>query len=509
MDTNRMRRYGRSTVFALLIILALCVTAAGAATLEVNPALKVTKTFAIATTTAPALAACPDGYVCLTDAEATTQFGTYSRYSDAICGYGQNTATLAAVAQVPKYCVKRSENQYPALCPEGCTCMAEPAAKEKFGVYTRCGTTPCYTVVTGSAQVNAYCFRQGITPTTPVVTCPEGCNCISEVTAKEKGGSWLRCSADICGYEQSSAAGVVVVNMPKYCMKQQETTPVCPSGCSCLSEADAKLKGLTTKCNPNEEPCGYQNIAATANTQGYRIALYCYNTGITVTPTPQTCPDGCYCISETDAKAKFGSFNYTRCSETVCGYDQAVTSTYAEPRYCFRPRVTVTPTPSVCPQGCLCLTDAAAKDKGLAACGGVRTFCGYNENKQSEYCFGQPPSTTCVYDYQKETCTGTCPLTGEACQLNTVNHDPTTGKVTYAECHCKGACVLDANNRCSGTCPDGGQCTSTVTKDDSGKEKTSCACSLSGTESPTPVPTQQPGFFDSIGSFFSRLFGRK
>jgi hypothetical protein len=117
--------------------------------------------------------------------------------------------------------------------------MFESAAKEKFGNYERCSPTSCYSVVTGSAMVNAYCFRQ--TVVSPV-TCPSGCNCISDATAKAKGGNWARCSADICGYEQSTATLAAVVQFPKYCMKQQST--VCPDGCSCILEEDAKQKEL-------------------------------------------------------------------------------------------------------------------------------------------------------------------------------------------------------------------------------------------------------------------------
>jgi hypothetical protein len=651
-----MSGYCRSITLAivLIVLLCVCVSVAGAASLDISPVYKTTLTYQIATT-APPLATCPAGYVCLSDANAKARYGTFTRYSDAVCGYEQNTATLAAVVQVPQYCVHQSQPQNPTVCDAGCTCMAESAAKEKFGVYTRCSETPCYSAVTGAAQVNAYCFRQGTVTTTPIpATCPEGCSCISEATAKAKGGTWSRCLQDICGYEQSTATVAAVVNVPKYCMKQQETPTVCPEGCSCISEADAKLKELG-KCDASENPCGYQTAATAATNAAGRIPLYCYKAGITVTPTQQVCPDGCGCMNEADAKGKFGSGNYTRCSEKVCGYDQTATSANSMPRYCFKPLVTVTPTLSVCPQGCLCTTDEIAKEKGLTGCRGTRTACGYNENKQPQYCFEQVPSTTCVWDYQKNTCTGTCQqgnscgliasskdasgkidyaicgctgqptgqcmfdtvkqtctgtcqsgascaivgknvdektgaitvvcgcpqqsscsynydkdacvgtctLTGDTCQLNTIYRDPATGKVTYAECHCKGSgevtqipvsqpctcnpaggsctgtcadgkictitaatpdnagknvcsscgcretCVLDANNRCSGTCQQGGQCTSTVTKDDSGQEKVSCGCSGMVTQPTSPVVTRAPNIFESIGSFFSKLFGGK
>jgi hypothetical protein len=72
-------------------------------------------------------------------------------------------------------------------------------------------------------------------------------------------------------------------------MKQKETTPLCPDGCSCIPEPDAKLKGLTIKCDEKENPCGYPGVGTTADFAPTRISLYCYKTGITVTPSTQVC----------------------------------------------------------------------------------------------------------------------------------------------------------------------------------------------------------------------------
>jgi hypothetical protein len=774
----------------IVIILALCVAAAGAATVNTN--LVVSKaTLQIATITPQVYATCPTGYECMTEADATSQLGTYTKYSDAICGYKQSTATFTAVVRTPQYCVKKVENQYPAICPEGCSCMMESDAKEKFqGNYKQCSDQPCYTVVTGSAQLKAYCFRQGTT--TPV--CPEGCSCISDATATAKGGTWTRCSDTVCGYEPGTATLAAVVQVPKFCMKQvtttpvcpegcvcitkamaqdrygdftqcssdicgyaqdqtpeycikqasttptcpegcvclsdekaherygtytrctadvcgkeiiqpvgaapysvpqycvkQGSTPVCPEGCACISDEDAKLKGLTDRCDNSQTPCGYRTSDATATTAAQRIPLYCYKIPTTTT-TPQVCPQGCYCLQVAEADLKFGPNNYTRCQAEPCGSDPSATTANGISRYCFKP--TVTPTPPACPQGCACTTDEIAKIKGLTPCRGVRTSCGYDEKQQPLYCFEQIPSPTCVYDYQKNVCTGTCPEgytcgllasrkdatgkvdyavcgctgqptgqctfdkekqtctgtcqnggtcaivgkkvddktgevfvvcgcpppsteqctfdkekqtctgtcdsgaactvigkktddagnvyvfcgcpqpsscvydyskdacvgtctnTGDICQLNTIYRDPTTGKVTYAECHCKGSgaetctcdtttgsctgscadnractmvekttdnagkilcskcecrdtCVLTANNECSGTCPSGEPCTRVVTKDDNGQEKVSCNCGGSQPGTPAGVAPQPQGIFESIASFFSRLFGGK
>jgi hypothetical protein len=294
------------------------------------------------------------------------------------------------------------------------------------------------------------------------------------------------------------------------------------------------------------------------------------------------------------------------------------------------------------------MTNATGVEKGLSYCGGKLISCGYDQNKQPLYCFGQAATPSCVYDYQKNACTGscregysctlvaskkddsgkivyaacrctgqqatpcafdyqknectgscqtgaacvvtgkevdektgavsvtcgcpeqssctydysreacagTCPADGGNCQLNTIYRDPATGKVTYAECHCKGAgdscacdaatgsctgtcasgqacsmtgrtvdnsgkvvcsscgcagsCVLTANNECTGTCASGEACSRIVYKDDSGNEKVGCGCGgLLQTGTPAGVASRPQGIFESIGDFFSRLFGRK
>jgi hypothetical protein len=84
-----------------------------------------------------------------------------------------------------------------------------------------------------------------------------------------------------------------------------------------------------------------------------------------------------------------------------------------------------------------------------------------------------------------------------------------SGKNVCTTCDCKATCTLDANNRCSGTCVQGGQCTSIITKDDSGQEKVSCGCGGAATGTPSQGASPQPGIFEAIGSFFRSLFGGK
>ena len=139
-----------------------------------------------ATASAATTAACPSGCSCMQPAAAQ------EKGYDA-CG-GQLTACGYDVFQKTMYCYKTPQivipvrtlqtlviatTTQPGSCPAGCSCMMEAEAKEKFGSYFRCSETPCYSVVTGSATLKAYCFRQGTPPTTttPVPACPQGCTC--------------------------------------------------------------------------------------------------------------------------------------------------------------------------------------------------------------------------------------------------------------------------------------------------------------------------------------------
>jgi hypothetical protein len=525
MNKKRMSGHCRSITLAVLFLILFCSAVASAAT-------------ASAATTA----SCPSGCSCLRPADAKEKGYDPCGGQLSACGYDiyqktmycYKTSLSLTLRTLPPLSIATTTTQPQGNCLAGCSCMMESAAKDKFqGVYRKCGNDPCYTVVTGAAQVSAYCFGPGTVTTTPTpAPCSgEGCSCISEATAKAKGGSWSKCSPDICGYEQSTATFAAAAQVPKFCMRQQETTtptpatvckagcaclsnaqakerygtytqcspdvcgyeqstqttaayqvpkycvqqgttPVCPEGCSCISESDAKLKGLD-KCDPKENPCGYQSVAGTANTAANRIPLYCYKTGMTtITPQP-VCEKGCYCLKPDEAKEKFGPTNYERCKPEPCSSDQS--------RYCFRPLVTPTPTPAVCPQGCVCTTDEIAKLKGLTPCRGQRTSCGYNSDKQPLYCFEQVPSPTCVYDYQKNACTGTCPE-GYTCGLLASRQDA-TGKVEYAVCGCTGQptgqCTFDKEKQtCTGTCQSGATCAIVGKKvdDKTGEVYVVCGC---------------------------------
>ena len=655
--------------------------------------VRTLQTLVIATTTQPGT--CPADCSCMMEAEAKEKFGTYSRCSETPC-YTVNTGSTSLKAYCFRQGTPPTTTPAPA-CPSPCECMAPGTAIQRFGAngYKQCSDTPCGNAPTTTAYIPYYCYSPITTTTLPV--CPDECSCISNATAQARGGTWIRCTNDVCGYEQSTATLAAVIQVPKYCMKQQETapvcpegctcltdaqakerygtftrcsadvcgyqmsaptnalasgqipkycvkqgtTPVCPDGCACISDEDAKLKGLTERCDNSQTPCGYKTAATTSN---QRIPLYCYK----IPKTAPVCQEGCYCRQVAEADLEFGPNNYTRCQAEPCGYDPSATTANGIPKYCFKP--TVTTTSPVCPQGCGCMTNATGVEKGLSFCGGKLISCGYDQNKQPLYCFGEAatpscaydyqknvctgtcqqgysctlaasrkdesgkvvyaacrctgqqatpcgydsqkgectgvcqigktcvitgketdkqtgketpvcgcPWNTCTYDYDKNSCTGSCPVSGENCQLNTIYRDPASGKVTFADCNCKGggitgtcacdatsgsctgncadgractmverttdnagkfvcskcecrdSCVMTANNECSGTCVTGAPCTRIVYKDDSGNEKAGCGCggiSPAGA-STTVTPVRQQGFLGGFFDFFNKLFGGK
>ena len=109
---------------------------------------------------------------------------------------------------------------------------------------------------------------------------------------RQRYGTYTRCTADVCGYEHEHAHAIAAYQVPKYCVKQG-STPVCPDGCACISDEDAKLKGLTDRCDNSQTPCGYRSVDATATTAAHRIPLYCYKTTITTVTPAAICPEGC------------------------------------------------------------------------------------------------------------------------------------------------------------------------------------------------------------------------
>jgi len=115
-------------------------------------------------------ATCPSGCSCLQPAVANEKgYDTCSGQLSA-CGYDIYQKTMYCyktpqlsipLRTLQTLSVVTTTTTQPGTCPAGCSCMLEGDAKEKFGSYSRCSETPCYTIVTGSASLKAYCFRQG------------------------------------------------------------------------------------------------------------------------------------------------------------------------------------------------------------------------------------------------------------------------------------------------------------------------------------------------------------
>ncbi|MEM0301621.1 MAG: CARDB domain-containing protein [Archaeoglobaceae archaeon] len=100
---------------------------------------------------------------------------------------------------------------------------------------------------------------------------------------------------------------------------------VCPEGCTCLTEENAKKLGYAY-CQKEKILCGYDQ---------FKNPMYCYQLPVTTTPS---CPVNCSCLTQDEAK-KLG-YVYCRNEQIVCGYDS-----YQNPKYCFeKPSITPTPT---------------------------------------------------------------------------------------------------------------------------------------------------------------------
>lgn len=518
-------------------------------TLVVAPV--VTKIPMTVITTVPP--SCPTGCECLSDTELATKKGTYTRCSDTPCS---QTTTVAA-APVTKYCYRQSF----ATCPSECQCLSEaegsnlprcsdnpcgidtsrvtalfykycyrqPVTIECAGGcqclseaegsnYPRCSDTPCYTVTLGASQVRYYCYQ--VPAALPVkATCPQGCECMLPEDGKAKGLEYCGGIQTVCGAQAvTTTANVPATQKQLYCFGKP-SQPVCPSGCDCLTLAEAKEKlGDYKLCT--EKPCDYVQQAAATTANAASVPKYCVQK-ITAEPA---CAKGCTCLPKEEG-TKLG-YPYCRGTATVCRYENNV------PLYCFEQ----VPNPAcvydyqkntctgTCQQGYSCGLIASSKDQSgkveYAVCdctGPPSTPCAYDKEKNTctgtckdgsgcaiigkkvdaatgaaDIVCGCPEPTVCTFDYSKDACAGTCTATGDICQLNTIYRDPSTGKTTYAECHCKGAvtatvttttyalpCGSDTvSGGCIGACPAGTTCGSYECGIDNTGRKvcTNCRC---------------------------------
>ncbi|UCH51807.1 MAG: Ig-like domain-containing protein [Chloroflexota bacterium] len=286
---------------------------------------------------------CPQGCYCMTKDEALGKLGPNAT----MC---QDQPCDKDASGVLRHCWKRGEE---VQCPTGCVCMTEAAAKER-GYTDRCQSEPC-----GRDQYQnlMYCFKMSTQQ-----ACPQGCVCLSKDDAyKRYGQNANMCQEQPCGYDAQQN--------PLYCWKPVEEA-VCPQGCYCLTqnEAYSQLGNNATKCQ--DQPCGYATSATTGATTAAQIPKYCWKRAEQV-----QCPQGCYCLSQSDAKQR----GYTdRCTDQSCGYDQS-----NNPMYCYKP-----PTQAQCPQGCVCVTPDEAKKYGYVYCLNQQMQCGTNR-----YCYQRAATT--------------------------------------------------------------------------------------------------------------------
>jgi len=120
---------------------------------------------------------------------------------------------------------------------------------------------------------------------------------------------------------------------------------ICPEGCICLTKNQAANPSIpyaySVACQG--QPCVCSDVPCGGTAQERE---YCY----------KECPEGCKCLSDTEAKAS-GLTNSDLCVEQPCGYDSSGNPT----KHCYR----VTRPAGVCPEGCLCLRPEQARDCGL------------------------------------------------------------------------------------------------------------------------------------------------
>jgi hypothetical protein len=195
------------------------------------------------------------------------------------------------------------------------------------------------------------------------VECPSTCSCLLPAKAKELGyatycyGKEMQCNDD--------------PKNPMYCYEKPTTTtktvtptpvvyPECSSGCLCIREDDAKVKGLVT-CDGKKTLCGYDKD---------QTPLYCFGQPTTPVPVYATCSAGCSCLNAADAKAN-GYTTYCGGKQLLCG------GTQQNPQYCYEkpattadntpPTVSITKTPANALIGERVRVEVAARDSsGIA-----------------------------------------------------------------------------------------------------------------------------------------------
>jgi len=225
---------------------------------------------------------CPQGCYCLSKDDAAKR-GYTTLCSDQPCGRDQYQNLL--------YCWKSTPTTTQPQCPEGCYCLSKDDAAKR-GYTALCMDQPCSY---DQYKNPLYCWKYTPPTATPPTTtqCPQGCDCLTKNDAYQKyGANAIQCQDAPCGY----VAGVTAaVQTPKYCFKPAPTTtqPQCPQGCYCLTKDDAAKRGYTTLCL--DQPCGYDQ---------YKNPLYCWKPPATTgaPATQPLCPSGCTCLTKAEAE---------------------------------------------------------------------------------------------------------------------------------------------------------------------------------------------------------------
>jgi hypothetical protein len=322
------------------------------------------------------------------------------------------------------------------------------------------------------------CLLLLLVPAVLAADCPSGCSCLSPEDAKKLGYEYCSGKQALCSYDSAQRPmycyqkPVTLVAVTRTLVPVTTTTAVpstCPTGCECLTDEQARLNyGTFEHCS--ETPC------AKAVTGAATIVGYCSKRSY------PACPTGCECMNELQARERYGT--YERCSNTQCAASTAATSNY--PPYCYR---AVQP---ACTAPCECLTDAQARTKfgegGYSRCSSDP--CGTEAMATAamvvnKYCFQQAatvlPATRCPDGCS---CMSEADAKGKGyppCRgtRTSCGYDATQVQLFCFEVVPSTVCTYDyQRNACTGTCQQGYTCSIIAQeKDTTGAVKYGvCAC---------------------------------
>ncbi len=186
----------------------------------------------------------------------------------------------------------------------------------------------------------------------PQPRCPSGCLCLTKAEAVELGLELCGSVATECGTNSNGET--------MYCWQRSQQTE-CPGNCFCTTEEKAKENGYVL-CNGERTKCG---------TTPDGVDEFCYQQ-----PSHEECPDDCFCMTQ----EKAAELGYVPCGgvKTKCG-----TAANGRDLLCFQKP----PQEEVCPRECFCLTEAEAKRLGYVLCNGQRIQCGVDACGVPLFCY--------------------------------------------------------------------------------------------------------------------------